>query len=906
MYKVYCDNQLLNDNTRHVLHDNSTESCVIIDPHVHLEDNEVGYFSFRIASTHPYYSIISKLKSIITVESNGEEIFRGRPTEQRGDFNNTKEFYCEDELSYLTHSVQRQAEYHDISPRGFLETLIEVHNAQVEEDKHFVVGAVTVVDSNDSLYRYTNYEDTLTCIKTKLVKKLGGHLRIRIVNGVRYLDYLADYPRINTQEIEFGKNLLDFSQTVDVSDLATAVIPLGAYLETATIEALDERLSIRSVNNDVDFIYSASAVQNYGWKFKVVTFDDVHVPANLLRKGREYLTDAQFENLVLECSALDLSRLNVNIEQIMLLDQVRVHSEPHELNKLFPVSVLDIYLNNPEDNSIVLGNAERIASYTSSSISNDQKIMERINGIPSERVVLNEAIANATALINAATHGYVVLTPEELLIMNTDNTATAKKVWRWNLGGLGYSSSGYNGPYATAITMDGQIVGERIAAHSVSADKLSIEYVSEVERKISAAEANAKSDTDQKLTDYWTSAEVRTQIANTADSVLLSATEEAKSYTDSALSDYCTKAALRVEVSNITAEVSKKINASEWSTRIQQSATDIQIAWNNISRYIQFADAKLQIKDESNNPLIELSHTGMEFSYKNKAIGRIGCFSTLGTNHTGLEFELNNSAEYMAWVVRASGQIASSAKLVYANDNIYNGYKAGLHFACETYSDGNLYLDDNNNIKLLESGVGYEGVFSFGDYNSSSNVFDRRITLSKNYFNIWNNVGINFYSALNMHNYVIYNTNLVNSSDSRLKTNIQPTKINALDFINALELKQFEWIESGEFEPVGVIAQQLQEIAPELVEEVDGKLSIKTTKFIFYLLKAVQELSDKSGKSTKSKWQDPYSDEEKRDFCKGYNDELDGLSKISARTKAIPSTEHKSPKNKKGDSNGRK
>lgn len=526
MYKVYCDNQLLNDNTRHVLHDNSTESCVIIDPHVHLEDNEVGYFSFRIASTHPYYSIISKLKSIITVESNGEEIFRGRPTEQRGDFNNTKEFYCEDELSYLTHSVQRQAEYHDISPRGFLETLIEVHNAQVEEDKHFVVGAVTVVDSNDSLYRYTNYEDTLTCIKTKLVKKLGGHLRIRIVNGVRYLDYLADYPRINTQEIEFGKNLLDFSQTVDVSDLATAVIPLGAYLETATIEALDERLSIRSVNNDVDFIYSASAVQNYGWKFKVVTFDDVHVPANLLRKGREYLTDAQFENLVLECSALDLSHLNVNIEQIMLLDQVRVHSEPHELNKLFPVSVLDIYLNNPEDNSIVLGNAERIASYTSSSISNDQKIMERINGIPSERVVLNEAIANATALINAATHGYVVLTPEELLIMNTDNTATAKKVWRWNLGGLGYSSSGYNGPYATAITMDGQIVGERIAAHSVSADKLSIEYVSEVERKISAAEANAKSDTDQKLTDYWTSAEVRTQIANTADSVLLSATEE--------------------------------------------------------------------------------------------------------------------------------------------------------------------------------------------------------------------------------------------------------------------------------------------------------------------------------------------------------------------------------------------
>ena len=47
MYKVYCDNHLLNDNSRHVLHDNGTENCVIIDPHVHLEDNEVGSFSFR-------------------------------------------------------------------------------------------------------------------------------------------------------------------------------------------------------------------------------------------------------------------------------------------------------------------------------------------------------------------------------------------------------------------------------------------------------------------------------------------------------------------------------------------------------------------------------------------------------------------------------------------------------------------------------------------------------------------------------------------------------------------------------------------------------------------------------------------------------------------------------------------
>ena len=48
----------------------------------------------------------------------------------------------------------------------------------------------------------------------------------------------------------------------------------------------------------------------------------------------------------------------------------------------------------------------------------------------------------------------------EILIMDTDDIATAKKVWRWNKDGLGYSSTGYNGPFALAMTQDGQIVAD--------------------------------------------------------------------------------------------------------------------------------------------------------------------------------------------------------------------------------------------------------------------------------------------------------------------------------------------------------------------------------------------------------------------------------------------------------------
>ena len=83
--------------------------------------------------------------------------------------------------------------------------------------------------------------------------------------------------------------------------------------------------------------------------------------------------------------------------------------------------------------------------------------------------ILNSAKKEATELILQATTGYVVLRPNEILIMDTNNTNTAKKVWRWNVNGFGYSSNGVNGPYGTAITMNGAIVADFITAGTLNA-----------------------------------------------------------------------------------------------------------------------------------------------------------------------------------------------------------------------------------------------------------------------------------------------------------------------------------------------------------------------------------------------------------------------------------------------------
>lgn len=533
--------------------------------------------------------------------------------------------------------------------------------------KTFKVGAVTVVDSNDSLYRYTNYENTLDCIKEKLVKRLGGHIRIRKVDGIKYLDYLADYPVTSDQVIEFGRNLLDFSQTLDAQDIATAIIPLGAKLEESTIEALDERLTIKSVNNDCDFIFNQAAVDTFGWVFKTVTFDAVTVPSNLKRKGEEYLSSVQFESLVLDVTAVDLNNVNVDISRIHLLDRVRVKSEPHGLDSFFPVTKLTISLEKPESDKIVLGSENAKVTMTGSNSSTKTDIMERIENIPSESSILKEAIDNATALINSATHGFVVTTANEQLIMDTDDTETASKVWRWNLNGLGYSNTGYKGTYTTAITMDGQIVGERLVGGSVSAEKLSVEYKYSVERAIELAETNANDATDNKLKSYYTKTQVTTAIKNSADSVLISAKEEAVEYTDSRLTAYATKAEIKVKTDSIESTVSKKLNSSEFTTKLTQNYSYVRIAWNKCSQYIQFENSSLNIYDYNNYRLMSLNSSGSWFYREGSTIGMIGTNQWSGdSSYKGLVFDLENTASYMCWAAKDSNNASSyTVKLIY-------------------------------------------------------------------------------------------------------------------------------------------------------------------------------------------------------------------------------------------------
>lgn len=462
MYQVYLNDQLL------YLPGNS--EAVLLEPTLTLADNKSGSFTAKVPRTNPLYNKIRELYSEIRVEQDGKTLYYGRVLSSEKDFNGQKEITCEGELSYLLDSVQEPSEYHDISVRAFLETLITKHNNQMTDGrKRFTVGQVTVTDPNDSLYRYTNWETTLDAITDKLVDRLGGHLRIRHVGTVRYLDYLADYDNTNTQTIQFGENLLDYTENLNAEDIATRVIPLGKKLESSPIEALEAYTTITSVNSGKNYVESSSAIRNYGVITKTVSFEDVSIPSNLKKKGEAYLKDSQFANVTLTLSAVDLHLLHADIEAMKIGDDIRVISPPHGMDRFFPLTSITIQLDHPESSTVTLG-TEIKAGLSDRSVSENQALITKIERLPTQTETLRLAKENATALLTAATTGHVVTRPNEILIMDTADKSTARKVWRWNLNGLGYSKTGYNGSYGTAITMDGAIVADYITTGTLKAD----------------------------------------------------------------------------------------------------------------------------------------------------------------------------------------------------------------------------------------------------------------------------------------------------------------------------------------------------------------------------------------------------------------------------------------------------
>lgn len=233
----------------------------ILDPILTVEDNAAGSFTFTLPRNNWAYGeggfynndgriTVTPMTSEITIERrtkgrwNFERIWGGRVITEEQDFDGNKMFTCEGELNYLRDTRQPQRTFTATDmPYKYFKTLLDTHNRKVKAKKKFYVGTCEFLTWTDSdgvqttdKGRITSFEDTLTLIKN-LADELKGHLVITWSGGKRYLNLYKDngafWPKATTQNpVRFGENLLDFTKKYEMTDLATAIIPLGARLDS--------------------------------------------------------------------------------------------------------------------------------------------------------------------------------------------------------------------------------------------------------------------------------------------------------------------------------------------------------------------------------------------------------------------------------------------------------------------------------------------------------------------------------------------------------------------------------------------------------------------------------------------------------------------------------------------------
>lgn len=422
MYEV----KIINDSNETIINAISTSSeAPRITGQCKFGINTIDSFTFNILPNNEGYNLIKDLKTLVEVNNikTNKNEFRGRVLIQTPKMNSsgllTKSITCESELGYLMDSVQEHGEYHDITVRGFLELIIDNHNKQVSEDKHFTVGVVEVIDNNDSLYRYLGYDKTLDTIKDKLIDRLGGELRVRHENGIRYLDYLQSIGEKKDTEIVLARNLITIEQERDPSEIITRLVILGPKLEDS-----EERLTVASINNGLNYIDDEEAISEFGIIADTVTFDDVNIVENLLSKGKDYLKENNKIKKKHKINALDLSLIGLDVASFEVGNTYRVINPLMNIDEDLRVIEKTLDINSPQSSSLSIGDKfEDIKDYQLDNIATAKEVKTIKENVQTTVSALNSVsveLNNTVEILNTANENIGNL--NEVVKANVDAT----------------------------------------------------------------------------------------------------------------------------------------------------------------------------------------------------------------------------------------------------------------------------------------------------------------------------------------------------------------------------------------------------------------------------------------------------------------------------------------------------
>ena len=425
-------------------------------------------------------------------------------------------------------------------------------------------GNSDITNQGTAYYQMMNPVKAILGADNAFIKVWGGELERDNFN-VRIKNHIGENRGVS---IRYRKNLTGLRLITDLSSVYTKVMPTGLQENGQTLLKLPEKYI------ESPLIDNYANVKTTRIHYSDIKIDEETTEAQVFESLRNAVKQ-EFENgldkpqITAIVEFIPLSNTEeykdfAVLENVYLGDTVNIHHEQLNIELEAQVISYEFDALSKRYNKVTLGNANPKYGDT------QRKYVEQVK---KETTALEQAILNATQLITGNSGGYVVLhpaeKPQEIFIMDTPDMNTAQKVWRWNLSGLGYSSTGINGPFALAMTMDGAIIadfitagtinGALIKAGSVEAGSLSQEYKKSVTDAIGGVETSL------------------TQAFQAADGEL-----------SSTISQEITRAknvetTLSSSISQNASNISLKVSKGDVSSQISAESDYISISSNRIS-----------------------------------------------------------------------------------------------------------------------------------------------------------------------------------------------------------------------------------------------------------------------------------------------------------------------------------
>lgn len=382
-------------------------------------------------------------------------------------------------------------------------------------------------------HKYTAISDITTVNKTSIadvvsVRKALGGVEGSILDtwGGEYhfdnyrIELLKARGADNGVTIEYGKNLINAKQERNIANIVTAIFPYAKYTpegkENEVYVSLKEKTLVHA--GAADYAYKHCEIVDFSseWESGTIITEDM-----LRAKAEAYLEKISTEpdvNITLSYAQLKKTKDYKNIqvmENVALCDTVTVRIDKLQIEAIAKIVKAKYDSLKERYDTMEIGSVR--TNLTKQLTATQQEVTESIkkNQTRAEQIKkqIEQTIVDVTAAITGNSGGYVVLYPEknpqEIYILDRPELSKAKNVWRWNLAGLGHSSTGVNGKFTTAITADGQIVanfitageltGAILKAGTVYAEALDVEYKNAVTKHADDAANKAYEDSLSKI-----------------------------------------------------------------------------------------------------------------------------------------------------------------------------------------------------------------------------------------------------------------------------------------------------------------------------------------------------------------------------------------------------------------------